>query len=284
MRPPAHVLHAFGAGGTGIPLAGGRGNAWRFDDVILKPLDVLPGELEWLRQFAADATEPRDLRLSTPLASDSGQLVVDGWTAFPRLEGVHRPGMWHEIAAVARVIAEHFADVERPAFLDLRTHAWARADRLAWGEEPDVGAAGAPFLAELLAARSAVTDPAGIIHGDLAGNVLFDDSGVPAVIDFTAYWRPVQYSIAIVAVDATCFERAPLSLLQTIDSSEQFAQHLVRALIFRIATDWFNQLDDAHFAVYEGVVARVLELARPQGSRGSPQRFTARSSVRRSGT
>ena len=151
--------------------------------------------------------------------------------------------------------------VERPTFLDLRTHAWARADRIAWGEEPEADVAGAPFVANLLAARSAISDRAGIIHGDLTGNVLFDDSAAPAVIDFTAYWRPVQYSIAIVAVDATCFEGAPLSLLQTIDGSEQFAQHLVRALVFRIATDWLNHADHAHFAVYENVTARVLELA-----------------------
>jgi len=261
MRPPAHVLQAFGADGDGRQLTGGRGTAWRFDDVILKPLDVLPDELEWLRQVTPGAAERTDLRVSTPLASDSGRLVVDGWIAFPRLEGVHQPGRWHEIAAVARVIAERFADVERPAFLDLRTHAWAQADRLAWGEEQDVDVAGAPFVADLLAARRSVSDRAGIIHGDLTGNVLFDDTAAPAVIDFTAYWRPVPYSIAIVAVDATCFEGAPLSLLRTIHASDQFPQHLVRALVFRVATDWLNHADAAHFAVYERVTARVLELA-----------------------
>src|SRR5689334_2131868 len=146
MRPPAHVLHAFGAVGEGEQLPGGRGTAWRFEDVILKPLDVLPDELEWLRQFATDAAERGDLRLSTPLVSDSGRLVVDGWIAYPRLEGAHQPGRWDEIAAVARAIAERFAGVERPAFLDLRTHAWARADRIAWGEEPVADVAGAPFV------------------------------------------------------------------------------------------------------------------------------------------
>jgi uncharacterized protein (TIGR02569 family) len=259
MRPPEHVLEAFGAAGLGEKLAGGRGTAWRFGRVILKPLDVLPDELTWLEQIAASHPVPA-FGISVPLRSRAGDLVVDGWTAFPLLEGEHRPGRWQEIAAVARAIAEQFEGVERPAFLDDRSHAWARADRLAWDEEEEVDLDGAPFLADLLAARRVVSGRPGIIHGDLAGNVLFDDSTRPAVIDFTPYWRPVQYSIAIVAVDAVCFEGAPLSLLHTIDDSDEFAQYLLRALVFRIATDRFNGLPTAHFAAYDDANFRVHEL------------------------
>ena len=68
----------------------------------------------------------------------------------PLLEGEHRPGRWREIAAVARAITEQFVGVERPAFLDDRTHAWARADRLAWGEGEATEVDGAPFLTHLL--------------------------------------------------------------------------------------------------------------------------------------
>ena len=260
MRPPAHVLQAFGAVGEGARFAGGRGTAWRFGDMVLKPLDVLPGELTWLQQLAS-MHPVRDFRMSVPLAGRGGELVVDGWTAFPLLEGEHQPGRWPEIAGVAHAIAKQFAGVERPAFLDDRTHAWARADRLAWGEGEPIEVDGAPFLTHLLTARRAVSDRPGIIHGDLSGNVLFYDETGPAVIDFTAYWRPVQYSTAIIAVDAVCFEGAALSLLESIDASDQFAQYLVRALVFRIATDWFNSLPASHFSVYEDANARVLELA-----------------------
>jgi hypothetical protein len=229
---------------------------------VLKPLDVLPDELEWLRLHAsASSSGGDDLRLSLPVESRTGELVVDGWTAFRVLEGEHRTGRWADIATVARRFAARFAGAERPSFLDERSHAWARADRLAWGEDDADDLEDVPFLVELLAARRPVFEPPGIIHGDLTGNVLFDDARPPAVIDLTLYWRPVEYSVAIVAVDAVCFEGAPPSLLETIDPAQGFAQHLVRALVFRIATDWFNQRPSSELDVYQGVVARVLELA-----------------------
>ena len=131
MRPPVHVLDAFGAAGPTVRLRGGRGTAWRVGDVVLKPRDVLPTELDWLHEYGAGAG---NIRQSLPITSRAGELVVEGWTAFPVLEGEHRAGMWTEIADIARVFTNQYRGVDRPAFLDERTHAWARADRLAWGE------------------------------------------------------------------------------------------------------------------------------------------------------
>lgn len=260
MRPPTHVLEAFGAAGPALKLPGGRGTTWRVGDVVLKPLDVLPGELEWLHRITRADTSPDEIRLSLPMMSRKGELVVDGWTAFPALEGEHQTERWADIATVARRLADRFRGVDRPAFLDDRSHAWARADRLAWGEVEPADVDSAPFLTELLAARQVVSDPPGIIHGDLTGNVLFADRKAPAVVDLTLYWRPVQYAVAIIAVDAVCFEGAPMSLLETIEGTDGFAQYLVRALIFRIATDWFNQSDRHGFNVYQDVSVRVLDL------------------------
>lgn len=181
------------------------------------------------------------------------------------LEGEHRAGRWAETARVAFEFADQFRGVDRPDFIDRRTHAWARADRLAWDERVPADIDGAPFLADLLAARLAISESPGIVHGDLSGNVLFDEMHVPSVIDLTLYWRPVKYSVAIVAVDAVCFEGAPPSLLETIEPSDHFSQYLVRALIFRIATDWFNEIAASRLAVYEDVSRRVLELVSADG-------------------
>ncbi|KRE23450.1 hypothetical protein ASG80_06985 [Agromyces sp. Soil535] len=260
MHPPAHVLEAFGADGPALKLPGGRGTAWRVGNVVLKPLDVLPSELEWLHEITWCDTSPDDIRLSLPIMSRTGELVVDGWTAFPVLDGEHKTERWAEIATVARGFADRFRGVDRPAFLDDRSHGWARADRLAWGEVEPADIDGAPFLTELLAARRVVSDPQGIIHGDLTGNVLFDEVKAPAVLDLTLYWRPVRYAIAIIAVDAVCFEGAPMSLLETIEPTDGFAQYLVRGLVFRIATDWFNQLDRPALNVYQDISVRVLDL------------------------
>ncbi|OCI29443.1 phosphotransferase [Oerskovia enterophila] len=259
MQPPSEVLEEFGAVGPAVRLDGGRGAAWRAGDLVLKPLDVLPAELDWLRRHAPAGSD--DLRLSLPAPSRTGEFVVDGWTAFPVLQGEHAAGRWARIADVAWRFAEAFDGAERPPFLDERTHAWARADRLAWGEDAVEVPDDVPHLPALLAARRVAAEPSTIVHGDLTGNVLFADGLPPAVIDLTLYWRPVRYSVAIVAVDAVCFEGAPLSLLETIDPGEGFAQHLVRALVFRIATDWFNELAPDTSAVYAATVERVLDLA-----------------------
>jgi len=267
MQPSAHVLQAFGAFGPIVRLAGGRGIAWRAGDVVLKPLDMPIQELTWLHENGSNDSGRWSIRQSLPMTSRTGELVVDGWTAFPVLEGEHRAGNWVQIAEVAGEFAELYRGVDRPAFLDERTHAWARADRLAWGEGPLPQFDDAPLLTDLLDARRFVSDPSGIIHGDLAGNVLFDDTTAPAVIDLTLYWRPVRYAIAIVAVDAVCFEGAPFSLLEKIEPSDHFGQHLVRALIFRIATDWFNRRSPTDLAVYRDASRRVLELVSADSTR-----------------
>lgn len=96
-----------------------------------------------------------------------------------------------------RVEGEGFR-VPRPSLLDRRAHRWAVGDRVAWGEarvEPLAPVAD-PFhaLQSLLRPVHAVNQ---VIHGDLSGNVLTGNvltapGRVPAVIDFSPYWRPAS--------------------------------------------------------------------------------------------
>jgi hypothetical protein len=162
----------------------------------MKPLDVLPEKLLWLDDVARKQSVGSELGLSLPIRSRSGKLIADGWTAFPCLPGQHQPGRWTELAKIACDFAGLFADVERPDFIDLRTHAWARADRFAWGEDHGGPPITAPHVANLVNARRQVFDPPPIIHGDLTGNVPFDPDLPPAVIDLTDCWRPLMYSVA----------------------------------------------------------------------------------------
>ncbi|MBT2594981.1 hypothetical protein [Arthrobacter sp. ISL-72] len=260
MHPPIETQAEFRAAGTLFKLEGGRGTAWRVGHVTLKPLDVLPEELLWLDEVAREHSAGNELRLSLPIRSRSGKLIVDGWTAFPYLTGEHQPGRWTELAKIARDFSALFAQVQRPDFVDKRTHAWAKADRFAWGEY-DGPPITAPYIADLVSTRRQVFDPPGIVHGDLTGNVLFDPVLPPAVIDLTLYWRPLNYSIAVIAIDAVCFEGAPLSLLETISPALDFPQYLIRALLFRLVTDGLNGLPASEHGVYNTAVGRVLELA-----------------------
>lgn len=263
MHPPAEVLAEFGAAGPAVKLPGGQGTVWKAGDVLLKPLDVLPAELVWMDEAARRRSAGGQLRLSLPLRSRSNRLTVDGWTAFPHLTGQHQPGRWLEIAGIARDFSMLFSDEKCPDFVGERTHEWARADRFAWDEDTGPPIA-APHVADLVAARRQVFDPSVLIHGDLSGNVLFDSAFPPAVIDLTVYWRPVNYSVAIIAVDAVCFEGAPISLFETISTADAFPQYLVRALLFRLVTDSFRGRPGSEYGVYDRAVRRVLELADDQ--------------------
>jgi uncharacterized protein (TIGR02569 family) len=230
--------------------------------IVLKPVDLLQGELEWLSHVDTRLPPHPDLGFSFPLRSKSGRLVEGGWIAYPAIEGRTSPDRWNDLAAVARRFASVFRDETRPPFIDERTHAWAQADRVAWDEsESGVLPDRVSRLDVLARAKKPIADPAGIMHGDLAGNVLFAGGKASAVIDLTMYWRPVEYSVAIVAVDSVCFGGAPLSVLETISESKNFPQHLVRAAIFRLYTDWLNRLPPIRLRVYDAAVDRILTLA-----------------------
>jgi len=229
---------------------------------VLKPLDMPQEGLEWLDRVVRPRIRRDGLRVGLPARSRSGALLVDGWTAFEYLDGVHEAARWHEIADVAREFSALLAGVQHPAFIGARTDAWSRADRFAWGEEDlaNALAAAVPAVAQLLSLRASVDGEPGIVHADLTGNVLFAANARPGVIDLSLYWRPTNYAIAIIAVDAVCFEGAPLSLLETISTERDFAQYLVRALLFRMTTDWLNDAPVAASAGYDHAVAQVVAL------------------------
>ena len=168
-----------------------------------------------------------------PLRSPDGELVVDGWTAWPLLAG-RRAERWPEIVAVGERFHRALASVERPAeVLDARTDGWARADRVAWGELAAGRFAAVPEVARLVAARRSVDAVSQLVHGDLSGNVLFADGLPPAVIDFSPCWRPPAYASTIVLSDAVLWHGAEVELLSTI-ADDQF---LVRALLFRLLSE-----------------------------------------------
>jgi len=211
--PPSGVFDEFGAESDPQPLAGGRGTAWRAGGLVLKPLDMSASALEWQADVFA-SVRPIGFRVAAPLRSRAGALVVEGWTAWPALEGLQAP-RWDEVIAVGRRLHDALAGVERPArALDERTDIWARADRIAWAEAPAGELAAVPEVAQLLAARGPVNAPNQLVHGDLTGNILFADGLTPAVIDFSPYWRPTG-SASLLSLPMRCCGMA----LRSIGSS-----------------------------------------------------------------
>jgi hypothetical protein len=95
-----------------------------------------------------------------------------------------------------------------------------------------------------------------VVHGDIAGNVLFAPGQPPAVIDLSLYARPVEWSVSVLAVDAVCSQNAPLAQLDTISADPAFPQYLARALLFRMTTDMLRRGKLGE--VYDRAAARVL--------------------------
>jgi uncharacterized protein (TIGR02569 family) len=219
MRPPPHVLDAFGVTDP-TPLPGGRGRSWRAGTLVLKPLDWKPEELRY-QSAVLGAVAPRDLRVAAPLPQ-----IVGGWTATPFVEGAHEPGRWLDIIAAGERLHAALAGVPRPdQLLRARDDAWTTGDRVAWGEQPY------DAVVDLLDVLEPLDHPSQLVHGDLTGNVLFHPTLPPAVIDFAPYWRPPAFASAVVVADALCWEGAPPSLADAVEP-----QYLLRALIYRGVT------------------------------------------------
>jgi uncharacterized protein (TIGR02569 family) len=237
-RPSHRVLTAFGVGGSAVtPLGGGQGRAWSAGDVVLKPVDDVV-ESVWVAEVLS-GLETDGFRINRPVPAQSGAWVVEGWAAWEMLAGEHdTAGRWHDVLEVGSRLNAALSEVPRPAFLDARTHAWAVGDRVAWDEEPAdlVHEVLRPLLERLRVHVRPDSTPGQVIHGDLAGNVLFAPGLTPGVIDFTPYWRPPLFCLAVVIVDALLWRGAPPSLTGAMPGGEDGTSLLARAALYRLVT------------------------------------------------
>lgn len=262
MPPARSVRDAFGLRDEPLPLAGGRGLAWRVGDLVFKPVDLTPDELAW-HVGVLSSVETRDFRLSFLRPTVGGELVVDGWTAWTYLTGEHREGRWLDVIAVGDRFHQALAGLPRPPFIAARTDPWAIGDRVAWGEASIEPYRDVPNIARLADRLAPVAARDQLIHGDLTGNVLFADGLPPAVIDLSLYWRPAAFATAIVVADALVWEGADQSLLQSVAEVGDFGQMLARALIYRLVTAVEGGFEEDMAAIarrYDAAVEIAIEL------------------------
>jgi uncharacterized protein (TIGR02569 family) len=240
MRPSVRALAAFDLlGQSARPLAGGQGRAWSVGSLVLKPVDDVV-EAAWSADVLSVLVED-GFRVSRPVRSSTEEWVVDGWSAWERLSGEHvTEGRWMEVLDVGQKFNVALSEVMRPGFLDSRTHAWAVADRMAWGEQPVtvIHEVLRPLADRLSALLRPDDSQSQVIHGDLTHNVLFAPDLPPGVIDFTPYWRPARFCLAIVAVDAVLWHGAPKWLPDAVPGTDDRTSLLARAALRRlIASD-----------------------------------------------
>jgi uncharacterized protein (TIGR02569 family) len=200
----------------------------------------------------------REFRVPRPIRAASGQWVVDGWEAWQWVPGAADETRVSDVVRAGDAFHRVIAGLERPTFIDTSDDPRARADRMAWEEEP---LPADPMLKCLAAEFRRVESPSQMIHGDLLGNVLFAE-GMPAtIIDWAPYWRPAALGAAIAVVDAVCWHGTPIESVPALGRDvAEWEQFLVRALTFRIATlhllgiwDW--ALAERHAPVLGVIVA-----------------------------
>lgn len=255
--PPIQVLQAFGISRPATPLSGGRNLCFAAGNVVFKPSDD-DAESQWVGQLLSKLSDsqPTDANYRIvkprPLANDATTFVYEGWTAFGLLPG--RDGPTGHFADLLQISQSFHHDVaalvsEKPSFIGKRGHRWDEADLVTWNEKDldDVPAVNAELLAyfdapltELQRMMKPLTSdvPSQLIHGDLTGNVLFDDEGgaPPGIIDVVCYWRPAAYAEAIVVADGLAWHAQGRDLVELYGTDELRLQLLVRALYWRCIT------------------------------------------------
>lgn len=136
---------------------------------------------------------------------------------------------------LSSLVADGFR-INRP--VRSRADEWAVADRMAWDEEPCTVKHEAlrPPAERLTDFVLPERRPSQVIHGDLTGNVLFAPGLPPGVIDFTPYWRPAPFCLAIVAVDAVLWHGARTWVPGAVPGTDGGTSLLARAALRRLIT------------------------------------------------
>ncbi len=195
--------------------------------------------------------------------------MAEGWEVSRYVAGTEDVSRLDDVLRAGIAFHAAIADATRPAFLDARDDPWSVGDRVAWEEVPlQAGATGAELLRPLLEARRPVELTSQAVHGDLPGNVLFADGLPPAIIDWPLYWRPPSWAAAVAVVDALCWYDATPELVLRWAHLPAWGQMLVRALIYRIATDEALSGPDgwtqSHLDAYKPAIAAAVRCAEQQ--------------------
>ncbi len=261
--PSADILQAFGTTQRPIRVSGGQEQNYRSRNVILKPAQD-DEETNWVAEFYLSVAG-EGFRLPRPIRSIQGNFVYQGWQAWEYVAGEHEKGRWDEIVEICVRFHQAIADYPQPAYFERREqNPWVIADQVTWGEmemvhHPRI----APAVAKLTKCLEEVHEGSQLIHGDFGGNVLF--SSPPTIIDFSPYWRPVEFAVGVIIADAVVWEGADLSLIEIGNKFNNFYQHLVRAELRRIIEietiyemygwEMLDQIE-AHLPLIEALVDR----------------------------
>ena len=236
------ALAEFGLTGEPRPLPGGTTQTYRVGDVVFKHIHETslennhsPQLAGWIADFSSRVVQ-NGFRLPQPLRTLAGEWITpSGWTAMAYLAG-RCPTQADLPACIAGIEALHKAIrlVPKNPLMDDNRTAWGFAQRHCWGDMPvrplQPQLAG---LAERLYAlrRPIQTAPWQVIHGDISPeNILVAPGQPPAFIDFSPYFAPPEFAIALLAHFAGP-RRFNMAALAAFEQQPNFKQLLIRAVL-----------------------------------------------------
>jgi len=232
---PTHVRTAFGVAETEPkPVVWAGRRAWHCGNVLVRP--VPDNVVAAWSAGVLDGLQVEGLRIARPIRSSDGRWVVGGWAACRFVPGALEPRYDAVIEAAMRLHAAT-ASVSRPPLLDGRDDLLARSAGSAFGERRLLldPATGGELYGRLVGLRRPVELRSQLVHPELFGAVLFDETGTPTLIDLVPSWRPVEWAAAVIVVDAVAWGGADDGLVQRWAHLAEWPQMLLRALLHRVA-------------------------------------------------
>ena len=234
-HPPSQsVIKSFGGNCNPKKLPGGQNLNYIADDIVFKPAPDNE-ETNWIADFYTK-TKIQGIRLPAPVTNHDGHYVTGGWQAWKYLEGQHNFDDWTKVIEICKQFHEGIKHLPEPAFFKNRDqNPWVIADKAAWGEiiidfHPDL----TPIINKLQKQLKPVCAQSQLIHGDFGGNVLFSQGKDPLVIDFSPYWRPASFAVAVVIADAVVWNNAGLDFAEKYCHNNNMIQYILRAELRRV--------------------------------------------------
>ena len=132
--PPAEVVAAFGGTGAVRAAPGWTRGHLAAGAVVLRPAEG-DGETEWASEVLSGCGPPPNSRCRRRCGMTAARGRATAWHAIRWVPGHADPSRVDEVLRAGDAFHRALAGIPKPDFLDRRSHPWARADRIAWGEE-----------------------------------------------------------------------------------------------------------------------------------------------------
>lgn len=233
------TLQQFNLSGNAEMLPNGSQTVFRVGDVVLKPVGEVSLEsnhslalIEWIAEFSEDLRE-KGFRIPKGIKTVENRWLTDNnWTAWTFLEGGEATE--NDVPECLKAIREFhkaLAKLPKHPLVDENETPWGKADRWCWGEKPDFIQ---PKLQSLLNRLYELRTPINglkkqLIHGDLnPENILIAPGLAPGIIDFSPFWGPVDFAVAIFA-NFIGPRRGNIAILKHFEKINHFDQLLIRA-------------------------------------------------------